>query len=91
MSEVNPDQQKASEGLNFEEGEFASLLKKEFKPKSDRAQEAVESAVQTLAEQVLSDTALISDDAIRSIESMIAAIDNVWSRCSNSYQFINCD
>lgn len=79
MSEVNPDQQKASEGLNFEEGEFASLLKKEFKPKSDRAQEAVESAVQTLAEQVLSDTALISDDAIRSIESMIAAIDKKLS------------
>ena len=29
--------------------EFAALLEREFKPKSDRAREAVESAVQTLA------------------------------------------
>jgi type VI secretion system protein ImpC len=55
--------------------DFASLLNKEFKPKSDRAREAVESAVQTLAQQALADTALISDDALRSIEQMIAAID----------------
>jgi type VI secretion system protein ImpC len=55
--------------------DFASLLNKEFKPKSDRAREAVESAVQTLAQQALADSALISDDALRSIEQMIAAID----------------
>ena len=55
--------------------EFAALLDREFKPKSDRAREAVESAVQTLAQQALADTALISDDALRSIEHMIAAID----------------
>ena len=30
---------------------FAALLDREFKPKSDRAREAVESAVQTLAQQ----------------------------------------
>jgi type VI secretion system protein ImpC len=55
--------------------EFAALLDREFKPKSDRAREAVESAVQTLARQALADTALVSDDALRSIEQMIAAID----------------
>ena len=33
--------------------EFASLLKKEFKPKTDEAREAVEAAVRTLAEQAL--------------------------------------
>ena len=54
---------------------FAALLDREFKPKSDRAREAVERAVQTLAQQALADTALISDDALRSIEAMIAAID----------------
>ncbi len=58
-----------------EASDFSSLLQKEFKPKSDRAREAVETAVQTLAEQALADTALVSDDAIRSIESIIAAID----------------
>ena len=55
--------------------EFASLLTREFKPKSDRAREAVESAVHTLAQQALAHTGLVSDDSLRSIEAMIAAID----------------
>ena len=57
------------------QSEFASLLNREFKPKSAKAQEAVESAVHTLAQQALANTALVSDDSIRSIEAMIAAID----------------
>ena len=57
------------------ESEFASLLTREFKPKSARAQEAVESAVHVLAQQALAQTGLISDDSLRSIEAMIAAID----------------
>jgi type VI secretion system protein ImpC len=67
----------ASSGLGAtqETSEFAALLDREFKPKSDRAREAVESAVQTLAQQALADTALVSDDALRSIEAMITAID----------------
>ena len=55
--------------------EFAALLDREFKPKSDRAREAVEGAIQTLATQALSATSLISNDALRSIEAMIKAID----------------
>jgi type VI secretion system protein ImpC len=55
--------------------EFDSLLKKEFKPKSDAAKTAIESAVRTLAEQALVGARVISDDAIRSIESIIAEID----------------
>ena len=55
--------------------DFTSLLNREFKPKSDRAREAVESAVQVLASQALANTALISNDALRTIEAMIAAID----------------
>lgn len=58
-----------------ESNDFASLLKKEFKPKSDRSQMAVEEAVKTLAEQALAQTGVISDDAVRSIEAMIAEID----------------
>jgi len=57
------------------ESEFASLLNREFKPKSDKARESVQSAVHTLAQQALANTALVSDDSIRSIEAMIAAID----------------
>ena len=56
-------------------GDFAALLNKEFKPKTDRAREAVEAAVQTLAQQALAHTTLVSNDALRSIEAMIAAID----------------
>jgi len=62
---------------------FSSLLQKEFKPKSDRAQEAVVNAVKTLAEQALAESSLISDDAIRSIESMIAEIDKRMSEQLN--------
>ena len=54
---------------------FAALLQQEFKPRSDKAREAVEAAVATLASQALVQTALISDDAVRTIEAMIAEID----------------
>jgi type VI secretion system protein ImpC len=56
-------------------GDFASLLQKEFKPKSDRAKEAVQQAVQTLAEQALAGAVTISDDAIKTIQAIIAALD----------------
>jgi hypothetical protein len=42
-----------------EAGDFESLLRKEFKPRTDEAKEAVEQAVRTLAEQALSQTKLI--------------------------------
>jgi type VI secretion system protein ImpC len=59
----------------IEANEFDFLLKKEFKPKTDEAKEAVERAVRTLAEQALSQTQLIKGDVVQTIESMIAAID----------------
>jgi type VI secretion system protein ImpC len=55
--------------------EFDALLNKEFKPKSDEAKSAVKLAVQTLAEQALGASTLISDDAIKTIEAIIAEID----------------
>jgi type VI secretion system protein ImpC len=58
-----------------ETSEFGSLLSKEFRPKTDRAAEEIESAVQTLAEYVLKDTQLVSADAVESIEALIAQID----------------
>ena len=62
-------------GTTEEASEFANLLLQEFKPKTERAREAVETAVRTLAEQALAQTDLVSNDAIKSIESIIAAID----------------
>ena len=64
-----------TEGSALEQDEFSLLLKKEFKPKSDEAKEAVEQAVKTLAEQALSQTKLIGNDVIKSIEAIIAALD----------------
>src|SRR5262245_45098062 len=55
--------------------DFSKLLKKEFKPKSDTAREAVTSAVRTLADQALHDTKLIGADSLRTIEAIIAALD----------------
>ena len=61
--------------VEFEGSDLASLLKKEFKPKTDEAKSAVEQAVQTLAQQALAQTQLIGKDTVKSIEAMIAAID----------------
>ncbi len=77
MAEPNASAQ-AQPGVEtqaLESNDFSSLLQREFKPKSDQAKEAVESAVRTLAEQALQYTNVLSSDAIKSIESMIAAID----------------
>lgn len=65
--------------VTFEGSDLASLLKKEFKPKTDEAKSAVEQAVQTLAQQALAQTQLIGKDTVKSIEDMIAAIDKKLS------------
>ncbi|MDG4594277.1 MAG: type VI secretion system contractile sheath large subunit [Candidatus Contendobacter sp.] len=75
MAETSPSTQAQPEVQTLEASDFSSLLQREFKPKSDQAKEAVESAVKTLAEQALQYTTLISKDVLKSIESMIAAID----------------
>jgi len=67
------------EGVEFQGGDFASLLNKEFKPKTDHAKTAVESAVLTLAQQALSQTQLIRTDVVESIKAMIAEIDKKLS------------
>ena len=63
--------------------EFSLLLAQEFKPKTDRAKEAVETAVRTLAEQVLADSSVVTDDAIKSIQAVIAEIDKKLSEQIN--------
>ncbi|MDQ8000702.1 MAG: type VI secretion system contractile sheath large subunit [Pseudomonadota bacterium] len=68
-------QQSPLKEVEYAGSDFASLLQKEFKPRSDEAKSAVEQAVQTLAQQALSQTQLIGKDVTKSIEAMIAAID----------------
>ena len=74
MAEEAKEAQQGQAGT-IEASEFASLLQKEFKPKSDRAKEEVQSAVSILAEQLLKDTVTISDDVVETISSIIAEID----------------
>jgi len=73
MSDAQKESQAQSGAIEF--SEFEQLLNKEFKPKSDHATSAVKSAVQTLAAQALENASVISDDVLKSIESMIAEID----------------
>ncbi|MDQ3059959.1 MAG: type VI secretion system contractile sheath large subunit [Pseudomonadota bacterium] len=63
-------------GLTLEGNEFSALLQKEFRPKSEEAKSAVEEAVRTLAAQALSQTRLIGNDVIKSIEAIIAELDH---------------
>ncbi|CAG0985169.1 hypothetical protein ANRL3_02404 [Anaerolineae bacterium] len=67
--------QQTAETGTLETSDFSALLNKEFKPKSERAEEAVKLAVSTLAEFVLKGVATVSDDAIKSIEAIIAELD----------------
>jgi type VI secretion system protein ImpC len=75
MSEVNAQQDAQSSTAVLEATEFDSLLRKEFKPKTDEAKEAVERAVRTLAEQALAQTTLINPDVVKSIEAIIGELD----------------
>ncbi|EEB82853.1 type VI secretion system contractile sheath large subunit [Roseobacter sp. GAI101] len=75
MAESETEVASGAGATAFGSSDFENLLKKEFRPKSDQAKTAVEQAVKTLAEQALANTALVSDDALRTIESIVAAID----------------
>jgi type VI secretion system protein ImpC len=72
------------QGVTYEGDDFAALLGKQFKPKSDEAKSAVETAVLTLAQQALANTALIGSDVIVSIEAMIAELDKKMSEQVNA-------
>lgn len=81
MAETQSSSALASVAL--EGSDLASLLQKEFKPKSEEARSAVEQAVQTLAQQALAQTQLIGKDTIKTIEDMIAALDRKLSEQIN--------
>src|SRR3954454_14220675 len=67
--------QKAAAVQTKDPDEFAALLKQSFKPRTERAATEVENAVSTLVRQALSDTSVIKEDVLDTIESMIARLD----------------
>jgi type VI secretion system protein ImpC len=76
MVETESQQAPSEQGAtSIAPDDFTALLQQEFKPKTERTREAVASAVQTLAEQVLSETSMVSDDAVETIQGIIAEID----------------
>ncbi|MBL3528665.1 MAG: type VI secretion system contractile sheath large subunit [gamma proteobacterium endosymbiont of Lamellibrachia anaximandri] len=83
MAELEKDVQAQAEATTLEAGDFASLLNQEIRPKSDRAREDVENAVQTLAEQALSASVTVSADVTVTIREMIAEIDKRLSEQVN--------
>ena len=79
MAESETQVKGAAEAGVLEGSELTILLQKEFKPKSEEAKGAVEQAVRTLAEQALSQTTLIGNDVVKSIEAIIAELDKKLS------------
>lgn len=75
MAETQAATQVEGEVQTLEPDDFTQLLKKEFRPRDNEAEERVERAVRTLAEQALADANLISSDVVRSIQALIATID----------------
>src|ERR1700760_3290767 len=63
--------------------DISSVLKQSFKRRSEQAATEVENAVQTLVTQALSDSTLVKDDVITTIEEMIARIDEKLSAQMN--------
>jgi len=80
---ANAQTEKAPVPQTVEVDEFAGLLNKQFKPKTDEAREAVEQAVRTLAAQALVNTQVISTDAYQTIEAIIAELDKKLSEQVN--------
>jgi len=78
------EKQAAAEAITQDEGEFASLLQKKFKPQSQQAREEVEQAVKTLAQQALAKSTLIGNDVVESVNAMIAEIDKKLSQQINA-------
>jgi len=83
MADVQSQVQAEPQAAAREVSEFDALLQREFRPRTERARSEVEAAVRTLAEQALSTTALVSDDVMRTIESIIAELDKTLSRQIN--------
>ncbi len=74
----------AAAETTFAPDDFAALLQKEFKPNDDARANRIESAVQTLAQQALSDSTVIGADVFATLDAMRAALDKKLSEQVNA-------
>lgn len=79
MSQLQADPKSLEQTTVQEVEEFASLLKQNFKPRTERAESEIDNAVSTLVRQALADTSVIRDDVLDTIEEMIARLDEKLS------------
>src|SRR3954466_15794324 len=75
MANTNLESSQAEAATTYLPSDFASLLKKEFKPKSTESEQLIGSAVKTLAAQALEHAQLLSDNTLDSITSIIGKLD----------------
>jgi len=75
-------QSSAATGQTLEFDDFTALLSKEFKPGTEAASQ-VNTAVTTLAQYALKDVSKVSDDAIKTIQAIIAGLDEKISEQLN--------
>ncbi len=59
----------------FAPDDFASLLRKEFKPNDEVRADRIQTAVATLAQQALADANVVGDDVFSTMDAMRAALD----------------
>jgi type VI secretion system protein ImpC len=83
MAETKLSQDEILKAETIEMSDFEKLLGQEFKPKSDEANSAVQGAVKTLVAQALENTALVSNDAVKTIELIISELDKKLSEQVN--------
>ena len=76
MATAQEEQKAQSAGTAVAEAdEFASLLKQNFKPRTERAASEVENAVQALVTQALANSTVVKGEVLDTIEEMIARLD----------------
>jgi type VI secretion system protein ImpC len=84
MATVQKEQKAPSDGTALVEAdEFSTLLKQNFKPRTERAASEVESAVQALVTQALADSSVVKSEVLDTIEEMIARLDEKLSAQMN--------
>lgn len=81
---ANEQLQNSEHQMTLTADSFSSLVRREFKPRSDQANYALNISMQTLAEHALSAVHLIADDTLSTIEALIAAIDSKLSSQVNA-------
>jgi type VI secretion system protein ImpC len=84
MATVQKEQKAPTDGTALVEAdEFSTLLKQNFKPRTERAASEVESAVQALVTQALADSSVVKSEVLDTIEEMIARLDEKLSAQMN--------